>query len=243
MRIWGKTDAGRERVDNQDNFFCESIMEDIVVFCLCDGMGGTNGGHIASKFASVEFIRDIKKLIRPDISDDDAKIILSKAVLGANNIVYDMSSTDTNLAEMGTTLVGGFLIKDTVYIANVGDSRCYHISNNAILQVTKDHSLVQHLIDTGEISDEERETHPQKNYITRAIGIANEILSDMYRFRFAQGEYILLCSDGLYNLVSDEEIKDVVASDRSLDEKCDILVQTANENGGTDNITAVILEF
>lgn len=243
MRIWGKTDTGREREDNQDHFFCESLIEDTAVFCICDGMGGANGGHIASEFASKEFIRDVKKLLRADIDHDDAKLILSKAVLNANNVVYDMSSSDTNLAEMGTTLVGGFLINGNVYIANIGDSRCYHISHNAIVQVTKDHSLVQHLVDTGEISDEEKANHPQKNYITRAIGIANEILSDMYRIHFEKGEYILLCSDGLYNLVSDEDIKKIVTSENLLDEKCDILIETANKNGGTDNITAVILEF
>lgn len=243
MRVWGKTDAGIERQENQDNFFCETIMEDIVVFCLCDGMGGTNGGHIASKFASVEFIREVKKLLRAGISDNDAKIILSKAVFGANNVVYDMSASDAQLSQMGTTLVGGFMVNGNVYIANVGDSRCYHISKDAILQVTKDHSLVQHLVDTGEISDEERATHPQKNFITRAVGVADEIMSDLFRVHFIQGEYILLCSDGLYNLVDDEKIKEVVSSDKPLDEKCDILVETANKNGGTDNITAVILEF
>lgn len=243
MQIWGKTDIGRSRQINQDNFFCEVILDEVVIFCVCDGMGGTNGGHIASKYASREFIFEIKQKIRQDIDDETACDILKKAVNCANNFVFDMASCDSNLSEMGTTLVGGFLIKNKAYIANIGDSRCYHIDQNKITQITKDHSLVQDMVDNGEISNEEKQTHPQKNYITRAVGVAKDINIDIFKISFEFNEYLLLCSDGLYDQITDEKLKEIVLLNENIDYKCNELIKIANLNGGLDNITAVILEF
>ncbi|MFI3227047.1 MAG: Stp1/IreP family PP2C-type Ser/Thr phosphatase [Clostridia bacterium] len=243
MKIWGKTDIGKARRTNQDDFFCEVILDEVVIFCVCDGMGGTNGGHIASKYAAREFIHEIKKQIRIDISDDDAKKILAGAVWSANNFVFDMASCDASLRDMGTTLVGGFLISNKAYLANVGDSRCYHVDQNNITQVTKDHSLVQQLLDNGQISINEKKSHPKKNYITRAVGVSREITSDIFKVKFDKNEFLLLCSDGLYNLVDNELMKEIILMDINIDKKCDKLIEIANENGGSDNITAVILEF
>lgn len=243
MKIWGKTDIGKARRTNQDNFVCEIILDEVVIFCVCDGMGGTSGGHIASKYATREFIHAMKNQITVEINDEDAKIMLEKAVWSANNFVYEMATCDKNLREMGTTLVGGMLIGNYAYLANIGDSRCYHIDSEKITQVTKDHSLVQAMLDNGEISDDEKKTHPHKNYITRAVGVSRETSSDIFKIRFEKNEYLLLCSDGLYNLVDDEQIKKTVISDKNIDKKCDELIEIANKNGGTDNITAVILEF
>lgn len=243
MKIWGKTDIGKTRYENQDNFICQEITENIVAFCVCDGMGGPNGGMIASKYASREFIHALKNTLKLDLNENEAKNLVNEAVFIANNFVYDMARGDINLQEMGTTLVGGFLIGNDVYIANVGDSRAYYINSDKILQITKDHSLVQHLLDNGEISEDEKKTHPKKNYITRAVGVAREIAIDVFKITLQENEYLLLCSDGLYNLIDDEKIKQTVLSQQNIDEKCEIMIQDANENGGTDNITAIILEF
>lgn len=243
MKMWGKTDIGRIRQINQDNFFCETIVDNIAIFCVCDGMGGTNGGHIASKYASREFIHEIKTTLRNDITKENAKKLLENAVNYSNSFVYDMANCDTDLYEMGTTLVGGFIINEEVYITNVGDSRCYKISKEEIIQITKDHSLVQQLFDNGEITEEEKRHHPQKNYITRAVGITKETKTDSFLTSIKKGEYLVLCSDGLYNLIEDTQIKDITLKHTNIDEKCDEFIDIANKNGGTDNITVVIVEF
>ena len=243
MNIWGKTDVGVTRNVNQDNYFCEILEDNIIILCVCDGMGGTNGGHIASKYASREFVYEIKRQIKSKITDGDAKRILKDAVSTANNFVHEMAICDHELFDMGTTLIGGMLVESKLYLANIGDSRCYHIDKDKITQVTKDHSLVQMLIDTGKLTVDESLSHPKKNLITRAVGVSKNISSDIYKINLEKNESILLCSDGLYNMVSDEQIKHIINSDSNIDDKCNELVMIANRNGGLDNITTVILQF
>lgn len=243
MKVWGRTDVGRVREENQDNFYCEVTKDDNAIICVCDGMGGAAGGNIASQFAAKEFVLEVKRLLTCEMNDEIAKNILVSATSHANNFVYDKSQLDENLKDMGTTLVGGFVSGNVLYLANIGDSRCYHIDAHDINRVTKDHSLIQQLLDLGHISIGESQLHPQKNVITRAVGIGDSVDADIYKIILEQGESVVLCSDGLYNLACENDIKIIVNSFDSLAEKCDRLVDLANNNGGFDNVTAVILQF
>lgn len=243
MEVWGKTDIGKSRTLNQDYFYCKILPNNIAILCVCDGMGGTNGGQIASEHASKEFVREISANISNDIDDDTAKKILEDAVESSNRIVYNMSCSDETISEMGTTLIGGFVINSTLYLANIGDSRCYHADFNKITQVTKDHSLVQQLLDDGKITKEETLSHPNKNIITRAVGVGVISSADIYKVKLEKYENIILCSDGLYNSVDDSIIHSITLTDKVIHEKCDILIDTANSFGGLDNITAIILQF
>ena len=243
MKIWGKTDIGKLRQINQDNFYTEIINQDIAILCVCDGMGGQKAGHIASKYALNEFIFIMKQGIKDNMSDLDIKELLEEAVLKANKFVYEMAVCEASLSDMGTTLIGGLVYNRSFYVSNTGDSRCYHIASDKITQVTKDHSFVQQLIDTGKITISESYDHPKRNVITKAIGIYQRIKSDIYKIKLEDGEYILLCSDGLYNHVNDDSIKHKILVDEPIDRKCEKLIDIANLNGGYDNITAVVLQF
>lgn len=243
MNIWGKTDIGKIRKINQDNYYAEILQDNIAVLCVCDGMGGQKAGHVASEKALEQFIFNIKQSINNDMSDMTIKEMLEDAIFKCNEYVYDLATSQESLNDMGTTLVGGILYNGSFYVANVGDSRCYHISSEEVTQVTKDHSLVQQLLDEGKITLEESYNHPQKNYITKAIGIYKNMKSDIYKIKLIENEYILLCSDGLYNHVDDQTIKNNVLLDETVEKKCNDLIDIANLNGGYDNITAIILQF
>lgn len=243
MKIYGKTDIGKVRNINQDNYFYEILENDIALLCVCDGMGGTNGGQIASSNAGNEFILEIKRQLKNELTTENIREILTSAINSANTHVYEMSQNDKELSEMGTTLIGGILYKNCIYIANIGDSRCYHISDDCITQVTKDHSLVQELIDKEQITYVESLNHPDKKYITRAVGTHKNVSGDIYKINLEKNEQILLCSDGLHNMMDEVIIKQKMSTNDDVKKKCLNLINIANKNGGHDNITAVILEF
>ena len=245
------------RSSNQDNYILKKYSEKTCLCVVCDGMGGARGGEEASRLASETFAGVIDRFITPYIgqkekgfSVNDVKKAMKKALMYANEAVYDASKSDPHLRGMGTTLVAALIIGANVFCLNVGDSRMYFMKGAKIKQITKDHSYVQHLIDIGKLTKEDAEYQLNKNIITRAVGTEVTVDPDIYKSSVSDGTYILLCTDGLCNFVSDEAICDIVSNDpmsRAVDEiglniKVRKLIDTANNNGGGDNVTVAIVK-
>lgn len=263
MYFYGKTDIGKMRSTNQDNFLTMRISDNVLMFVLCDGMGGTNGGNIASNLAIRTFADHIEQSLsnyidpNTDIcntSDLNFTSVLSDAVSAANSAVYARAHENSELANMGTTIVAALVADDKMYVANVGDSRLYSIEDNKLIQLTHDHSYVQMLVDMGHITKEEAVNNPRKNILTRAVGTEPMVESDvMEHFLPEEGSYLILCSDGLYNFLAEEELLDVLHGENGeydeddyeaeLAYKTDKLVDIANANGGGDNITIILIKI
>lgn len=262
MYFYGKTDIGKMRSTNQDNFLTMRVSDNVLMFVLCDGMGGTNGGNIASNLAIRTFADHIEQSLakyidqNTDICNTSAvnfTNLLSDAVLAANSAVYERAHESSELANMGTTIVAAIVADDKLYVANVGDSRLYCLEENRFTQLTHDHSYVQMLVDLGHITKEEAVNNPRKNILTRAVGTEPRVESDVTEhFLPSEGAYLILCSDGLYNFISDQELLDVLYSDSSeydeddyeaeLSYKSNKLIDIANANGGGDNITIILIK-
>lgn len=255
MIYYGMTDKGRKRENNEDNFICFKIAKNATVFVVCDGMGGEAGGAEASELALKSFINEIKAQTEEDIVADrlvlddpeaDVPMILDNALAEANFRVWQESQDVAELHGMGTTLVGAFVMTDplAVWTVNLGDSRLYLVNETKISQVTKDHSYVQHLVDTGAITAAEAEKRTDRNIITKAVGISVRALPDIAPLGAEKGECLLLSSDGLTDMLTNDEIYGVAAlSGFSLEERVNKLVSLANDAGGDDNITVVMVEL
>ena len=251
MLFYGKTDVGKRRAMNQDDFIIRKYADDVLAAVVCDGMGGANGGNVASKVAVETFIAELDEYERAHPSffgESEADIVdcLSAAVTAANRAVYKLASTDASLAGMGTTLVACIVSGEKGYIVNVGDSRLYLIEEGDIEQVTHDHSQVQDMIDFGTFSPEQAKHHILKNIITRAVGTRKTVDADLFVCEMKPGTYAVLCSDGLTNHVEPEEICDIVRNigvSATVETACGELIDCANSRGGHDNITAVILSM
>lgn len=258
--FYGKTDIGRKRATNQDNFLNMRICDNIMLFVLCDGMGGTNGGNIASGLATRTYSDYIENTISPYIGDDgicdlnkvDLEGVMRDAVVAANRAVYARARENSELANMGTTLVSALVCGDVMYIANVGDSRMYMLYDGELTQLTHDHSYVQMLVDMGQITKEEAATNPRRNILTRAVGTEKVIEVDITSIDVPyKDSYFLLCSDGLYNFLSEDLMKHIIGGsidclddddyDAELSRKVEMLIDLANENGGGDNITIILV--
>ena len=227
MRFYGLTDIGRRREMNQDTF-CVHRFDDKQGFGLvCDGMGGQSAGNVASDMA--------RTII------DDPRSLLEAALREANYSVYKRSMVEPEYRGMGTTAVVAFVRGETAYCAHVGDSRIYLLREGRLLQVTRDHSLVQELMEKGEIKPEEMRTHPNRNMITRAVGVGLTIETDLMQIPLCAGDKLLLCSDGLTNMVGNEQIAALLGQNTGED-ACRLLIEEANKAGGMDNITAVVIE-
>lgn len=239
----GKSDVGRVRDMNQDAFYCQSLDGGAVLAIVCDGMGGEKGGNVASSVAVEQILSGIRKGYRPEMEEQSIKSLLLSAATGANAAVYDMSSKNPDLTGMGTTLTMALANDKRAHILHAGDSRVYHLSRLGIQQVTRDHSVVQMMVEKGQLTQEEARDHPQKNYITRALGVARELELEYSEVMLAPGEMLLLCSDGLTNYLREEELAQILADKRqdTPEKKVDFLVEEANRRGGSDNITAVLL--
>lgn len=237
MRIYSKIDIGKERSINQDAFFAGEISENVAFAVVCDGMGGANAGEIASQTAVKTISEYIINSYRRKITIRDFLKILKNALISANITIYDMALKDESLRGMGTTAVVAVIKGNEVAIAHVGDSRIYLV-NDEITQLTRDHSVVQTLIESGQITAEDAAVHPRKNVITRALGVEDDVAVDTAELVLQDNETLLLCTDGLTNFVTTEDIlKTFKENDIALvPEK---LVELANEGGGGDNITAV----
>lgn len=242
MNVYGLTDTGVVRKNNQDTFFCSVENEGKqAVFVVCDGMGGANAGNVASDIAASVFKEHILKHIRPSMSGKYMESILKNAINFANYETYQTALTSREYSGMGTTLVGGFINNDDLVLVNVGDSRAYIIDEEGIRKITIDHSVVEEMLLRGEITEEEAKDHPRRNLITRALGTDERVKSDIYTYKIEPGSKVLLCSDGLSNMMSNDEMKEIIESSESSQAACENLIDKANERGGYDNITAVLV--
>ena len=238
MKLYSMTDVGRKREVNQDYVFAtdKPVGPFPNLLVVADGMGGHKAGDFASKYTVKIFHQELEKA-----STDKPGDILKRSVVVANNELIRVAQTDVKLEGMGTTLVAATIIGNTLYFANVGDSRLYLI-NDKIRQLSKDHSLVEEMVRLGGIKAEEAKNHPDKNIITRAIGVKNDVEADIYEYRLKKGDMILMCTDGLSNMVEDEDMFDIVKGARDIVEAVHMLIEKANSNGGRDNIGVVMAE-
>lgn len=238
MRIIGNSDVGKVRSENQDAFWYDQTDEGAALAVVCDGMGGARGGQQASALA-VQTVREQFLNLPPNYKIDT---IFNKVVQTSNQNVFNAALENEELTGMGTTMVAAWLLQDKVYFANVGDSRGYHITNGGICQITKDHSAVQELVDSGHLTERQAKIHPNKNIITRAIGIEDEVEFDLFEVPVSQGDIIILCSDGLTNHVDENEIQ-FEASGGDFNDLAKRLIELANSRGGTDNVTVVAIQI
>lgn len=255
--IWSAySDIGMKRKVNQDSYILRPFSEKTLLCVVCDGMGGAKGGEEASKIASETFAANVEEFIMPYVGAKDKTLHVNdirdkliESVDKANNAVHSYAKEHSSLKGMGTTLVAVLIIEHNIFCINVGDSRMYAIKGSKIKQITKDHSYVQYLIDMGQLTEKEAETFPNRNVITRAVGTEPEVLPETFRDTASDGTFILLCTDGLTNFVKDDEIKDILTRDSknmdaiTLNLRVKRLIDTANENGGADNITAAVIKL
>ncbi len=240
MKITGGSDIGRVRRSNQDSFLTGEIDGNTSWSVVCDGMGGANGGNIASQMA-VKVISDhIKSAYRSGMSSNSIRYLLMSAVTAANSEIYDLARSDESLAGMGTTVVATIIVEQIAHIVHAGDSRAYLLNKQKIEQITRDHSVVQSMIETGEITEEQAKIHPNRNVITRALGVNERINIDYNEISLSDEDMILICSDGLTNFVDDDNIFDLI-NKNEFNEYPEKLIDMANQNGGGDNITVVIM--
>ncbi len=242
MNIIAKTDIGLVRSSNQDSFETGEFNSTGAWAVVCDGMGGAAGGNFASAMASKFISERITASYREGMSDISIKNMLTSAIIAANVSVYDKGQSDPELTGMGTTVVVAILVNDSLYIAHVGDSRAYILSNGKLTQLTKDHSFVQEMVDNGKLTPDEAKDDPRKNYITRALGVNSDVRVDFCQEYISDNDVIILCTDGLTNYVSDDEILNLT-NDGNVNEYTERLVNKANENGGGDNVTVVTLSY
>ena len=257
MYFHGISDVGMRRSNNQDSFIVKQYKCGAVLGVVCDGMGGAAGGQAASLIAS-EIFTDAVDALMENVAKNEKKPgelkiaeVLMDALCKANEEVYLRSKEEESLEGMGTTLVASLIVGERIYTINIGDSRMYLIDSDKTVQITHDHSYVQYLVDIGRMTDEEAESSNNKNIITRAVGTEADIEPDIYLTEIKKSTragkiHILLCTDGLTNHVTKEEIGDIInAAQGTKGEKVEnavkALVDAANKNGGSDNITAVLI--
>ena len=241
MKIFGKSDIGLKRETNQDCFYSECMDENFAFVIVCDGMGGVNGGGTASKIAVDSIKNQIKNSYNKDLNSSTIRSLLESAVYNANMAIYQKQQEDPLLNGMGTTVVVSIILGNHLYTAHIGDSRAYIISNNNINQITTDHSIVQQMVDKGEITKEEAMHHPRKNLITRALGVDQEVPADYIEKELYPSDILILCTDGLSNYISEEEIYNCYKNN-DITLLCDMLISKAKDLGGDDNITVVLLQ-
>lgn len=238
MNIWSMTDKGLVRKENQDAYAVKTVF-DHTVCVVCDGMGGAAGGQLASRIAVETFSEEMEKRLSPGSKPGRLREVSVVAVALANRAVREAARTSETYRGMGTTLVSAVSFDGGAVIANVGDSRAYHINQERIVQVTRDHSLVEHMLERGDITAEEARHHPNRNLITRALGPDVDPECDCYTCQLLPGEYLLLCTDGLVNTVTDEEIMREVLNDDT--NTCmERLLALSKSRGASDNVTVVL---
>ncbi len=239
MKLFMKTDIGLVRQSNQDAVTGALLDERIAWAAVCDGMGGANGGNVASETCAKVLADQIKNGFRPDMSEKSIYNLLSSAIYNANHAVYSMASGDAALKGMGTTAVVAMAMEEKAYLVNVGDSRAFLVGERA-QQLTKDHTMVQAMVDMGELTEQQAREHPQKHIITRALGINDSIDVDYYECDFPKDSILILCSDGLSNHV---ELEDLFTLCRQVpsEQLAEALVARAVKHGGSDNVTVAVI--
>ena len=238
MKTYSITDTGILREMNQDYFFAsdEPVGNLPNLYIVADGMGGHKAGDYASRYTTQRIVASVSR--NPG---DEPVTILKEAIETANKLLITESAEEESKRGMGTTLVAATVIGRHLVVANIGDSRLY-IINRDIRQITRDHSLVAEMVRIGEVPVSEARKHPDKNIITRAIGAGDDVDADFFEVDLNEGDRILICTDGLTNMVEDKDIRDIVLQNITLEERVELLVRTANRNGGKDNITVMMIE-
>ena len=241
IKAYAKSDVGKVREMNQDYYYISNSLDEVQLYILADGMGGYNGGEIASKIA-VETAKNYIENNFKEIEKDRDSIIqlLGSSMEYANMVVYEKSQEKPELHGMGTTLEIGLIYNNKVYIGHIGDSRIYRIRKEFIRKLTQDHSYVQKLVKEGKITKEQAEVHPQKNMLTRALGCNAFVEPDVMVKGFLKDDILVMCSDGLTNMVKTEIIYQEAS--KNIEQAPKELVRIANENGGKDNVTVVIIK-
>lgn len=238
LKTFSKTDIGRKRKLNQDVVYTseQPIGKLPNLFLVADGMGGHNAGDFASKMTVETIVQHIA-----DSVETNPVRILEDAIAAANTLVRDKAGQEPELEGMGTTIVAASCEGGLLHVANVGDSRLYIIGNKKIRQITRDHSWVEEMVRRGGLGREEARNHPDKNIITRAVGAEDTVKIDFFTVNLEEGDMILMCTDGLTNMLEDEEILNVLAVSRDIVEMAEELVRAANEKGGRDNISVILI--
>ena len=241
VSIWGLTDKGIVRKENQDSYAYDTTEAGSTWGVVCDGMGGARAGDIAITMAVEHFRDHLLAAGKPRFFQKEGDVLV-QAVEEANQAVFELAQEEPEYAGMGTTLVGLLLRGKNLWVVNVGDSRCYHLSSEGIRRITRDHSIVEEMVQRGDLTEEEARHHPQKNLITRALGTARMVETDLFRESVEEGEAILLCSDGLVNEVTDQEIFEEYQKGGTPQEICTRLLDRTLRCGAPDNVTIVLAE-
>ncbi len=239
MRTYGATDVGMVRTSNQDVFKNTVLDTNAVLSVVCDGMGGAKAGNIASSLVADAVTDYVVKSYSPQMAALSIENLLKTAVASANLEVFKKASNDENLKGMGTTVVAALVRNDAAYIAHVGDSRAYIIENDEMRQITRDHSVIQDLIEGGHITPDEAKNHPEKNIITRAVGTRENVIVDFVEENIGDG-ILLLCTDGVTNTLTNNDIR-LVLKKSNLEDAAEKLLQTANEKISNDNVTVTLV--
>lgn len=243
MQFWALTDPGCVRPQNQDAYQMEQLDRNTLLCVVCDGMGGAKSGNVASNLAVDVFMEEVRRVWTSGMDQAAIDQMLEGAVKLANFTVFDQAQQFAEFSGMGTTLVAMLVQNKEVTIVNVGDSRAYGVNRNGIRRLTVDHSVVQLMIERGELTPEQARDYPGKNYITRAIGTEPVVLSDIYHLDVERGDCLLLCTDGLSNMVDDQEILFEVVHGVNKQYCCQHLLEIAKNRGAPDNVTSVLVQI
>lgn len=243
MHVWGMTDVGLVRKENQDAYLVKEETATGQTICVvCDGMGGAAGGRLASRIAVETFTSELEKVLTVDMQPQQLREASSYAVSLANKAVREAASRMEEYHNMGTTLVAAVSYSGGVVVSNVGDSRAYHITAGGITRISKDHSLVERMVDRGDITAEEARRHPNRNLITRALGPDADAQCDGFICPMEAGDFLLLCTDGLVDTVTDQEMLFEVIHGGGLEGCLGRLLEISKSRGASDNVTAVLLK-
>lgn len=241
LQINGATDRGLVREANEDRFAGEVFDQEIGYAVVCDGMGGVEGGSLAAGIACEEIRRMLESSLRPRMEERSISLLLNSAISNANEMVYEKARQSGNeYRGMGTTLCLALFHSGTATIANVGDSRCYLLREGELRQLTTDHTVVQAMVESGALTEEEAADHPERHLITRAVGVEKTVTPDYLNLPMQEGDTLLLCTDGLYNMLSPEELRQALLRCVENDDPA-AMIEQANAAGGLDNITAMVI--
>ena len=233
MQLWGLTDPGNLREQNQDSYAMVSFSRDRSLMIVCDGMGGAKSGNVASSLAVDVFTDEVRRCQRPGMTPERGAELANKAV-------FEQAQVSDDFTGMGTTLVAALIIRDTAVIINVGDSRAYLFTAEGVQLLTTDHSIVEFMVQRGELTQEQAKNHPGKNVITRAVGTEPSVEGDIYLQKLHRDDCLLLCSDGLSNVMADQEMLFEVAHGVRKSDCCQRLLRIAKNRGAPDNVTVAM---
>ena len=241
MQHWALTDRGCVRSQNQDTYMTLQLDKNTLLCVVCDGMGGAKSGNVASQMAAEVFVQEVQRSWMTGMSKERTSQIMQAAVRLANTTVFEQSRQFEEYQGMGTTLVAALIQGKLATVVNVGDSRAYKVDRDGIRQITKDHSMVQLMVDRGELTPEMAKTYPGKNLITRAVGTESTVVTDVFQLEVEKDDCLLLCSDGMSNMMDDQEILFEVVHGVNKEGCCQRLLDIATGRGAPDNVTSVLI--